>query len=261
MAIGFQHEVLTKEGVLRPELLDELIVGALRFAATAADVHAQLSRVGQKNLEGRLRDCLKAETGYASLFLELDLAQRLMDAGYDRFMEALLPALEVQRALCRREMLVITLDTRLSPNTMDQAGLLAAVRSILTDATQASLVGDGFVLERQNFDAVLADQPVSDAKGLYKACGAVFEPNTHVAGGLIEDGGCLVVMRSKREDDTSKPLLEAMRKAASQLSGQRPGFIAIQEHGMDAAELMLPHVRRRAGILSYALYGRYSASL
>lgn len=83
MAIGFQHDVLTKEGVLRPELIDELIVTALRFAATTVEVHARLSRVGQKNLEGRLRDCLKAETGYASLFLELDLAQRLMDAEFD----------------------------------------------------------------------------------------------------------------------------------------------------------------------------------
>jgi hypothetical protein len=67
-------------------------------------------------------------------------------------------------------------------------------------------------------------------------------------------------MRSQREDDTSKPMLEAMRKAASQFSGQRPAFIAIQEHGIEAADLMLPHVRRRAGILSYALYGHYGAA-
>jgi hypothetical protein len=66
-------------------------------------------------------------------------------------------------------------------------------------------------------------------------------------------------MRSKREDDPSKPMLAAMRKAASQFSGQRPAFIAIQEHGIEALDLMLPHVRRRAGILSYALFGHYGA--
>lgn len=62
------------------------------------------------------------------------------------------------------------------------------------------------------------------------------------------------------DGDPSKPLLEAMRKAASQLSGQRPGFIAIQDHGIAAADLMLPHVQRRAAILSLALYGRYGGS-
>ncbi|VIO68778.1 hypothetical protein CI1B_23530 [Bradyrhizobium ivorense] len=304
MAIGFQHDVLMKEGVLRPELVDELIVAALKFAASTVEIHARLSPLGQKNLEGRLRDCLKAETSYASLFLELDLAQRLMDAGFDvsfadmegtgqfdllfgkdsfvgevecksqsadagrqihrkdfyRFMEAILPALEVQRAACRREVLLITLDTRLSPSTSDQARLLTAVRSILADGARTSFAGGGFVLERLNFDAVVPDQSMSGPEALYKACGTAFGANTHISGGLTAEGGCLVVMRSKREDDTSKPLLEAMRKAASQLSGQRPGFIAIQDHGIAAADLMLPHVQRRAAILSLALYGRYGGS-
>jgi hypothetical protein len=34
-------------------------------------------------LKGRLRDSIKAKTGFAPLYLELDLAQRLMDGGYD----------------------------------------------------------------------------------------------------------------------------------------------------------------------------------
>jgi len=68
------------------------------------------------------------------------------------------------------------------------------------------------------------------------------------------------MMRSHRDDDTSKPLLDAMRKAATQLSGQLPGFIAVQEHGMDVEELMLPHVHRRSIVLSYALFGHYGAT-
>lgn len=304
MAISLQSDVLAREGRLRPDLTDELVLAALNFAATTVEVHALLSQVGQKNLEGRLRDGLKAETGYAPLYLELDLAQRLMDAGFDvtftdmeemtqfdllfsrgtfageveckslsvdagrqihrkdfyRFMEAILPALQARRVLHRREVLVITLDARLSPNTSDQAALLAATRSMLEDGAQAVLAGDGFELERRDFSAVLASASIPDAKALYKACGAAFGPNTHVAGGITEDGGCLVLMRSKRQDDTSKPMLEAMRKAASQFSRKRPAFVAIQEHGIEAADLMIPHVRRRAAILSYALYSHYDAS-
>jgi len=51
-----------------------------------------------------------------------------------------------------------------------------------------------------------------------------------------------------------------MRKAASQFTAHLPAFIAIQEHDIEAADLMLPHVRRRAGILSYALFGHYGAA-
>jgi hypothetical protein len=304
MAIGFQHDVLKKEGVLRPDLVDELIIAALNFAATTVEVHARLSRVGQKALEGRLRDCLKAETGYASLYLELDLGQRLMDAGCEvsfadmdgtaqfdllfsnetfageveckslsadagrqihrkdfyRIMDAIQPVLERQQGLRRREVMLVTLDGRLSPNTSDQAALLTAVRKFLMDGAEALLAGEGFLLERHEFDATFAPQSIADPKTLYKACEEVFGPNTHISGGLTEDSGCLIVMRSRREDDTSKPLLEALRKAASQLSGQRPGFIAIQEHGIEATDLMLPNVRRQVGILSYALYGHYGAS-
>ena len=67
-------------------------------------------------------------------------------------------------------------------------------------------------------------------------------------------------MRSERLDDTSQPWLEAMRKASTQFSGRRPGFIAMQFQDIAAADLMLPHLRRRAGILSYALFGHYGAS-
>jgi hypothetical protein len=305
MAISFQSDVLAREGHLKLELVDGVILAALNFAAAVVEVHARLSQVGRQNLEGRLRHGLKAETGYASLYLELDLAQRLMDAGFGvtfsdmertaqfdllidrgtfaaeveckslsadagrqihrkdfyRFVDAISRALEAQRMRRGQEVLVITLDTRLSPNISDQAALLAAARSILEDGTRTSAIGQGFELRRQDFeDALPGAPPPSDAKAFYSACVATFGPNTHVAGGLTHDGGCLVVMRSKREDDTSKPMLEAMRQAASQFSRERPAFIAIQEHGIEAADLMLPHLRRRAGILAYTLCGHYGAS-
>ena len=304
MAISFQFDVLAKEGCLRPELTDAPILAALNFAASTVEVHARLSNVGRRNLEGRLRDGLKAETGYASLYLELDLARRLMDAGFDvsfsdmeataqfdlafsrdkffgeveckslsadagrqihrkdfyRFMESLSSALERQRALRQPEVLLITLDGRLSSNVLDQAPLRAAARTVIDDRTQMIFVGYGFELERRAFDAANIGESVADTNAFYSACSATFGPNAHIAGGLTEDSGCLVVMLSKREDDISKPMLEAMRKASGQFSSQRPAFIAMQLHGIDAADLMLPHMRRRAGIIAYALYGHYGGS-
>jgi hypothetical protein len=63
MAIGFQAEVLAKEGKLRPDLVDELIMASLNFAAVTVEIHSQLSPKGRQVLEGRLRDALKAENG------------------------------------------------------------------------------------------------------------------------------------------------------------------------------------------------------
>lgn len=52
---------------------------ALTFASIAVGLHEGLSAVGQRVLKGRLRDAIK--TGFAGLFLELDLASMLLDAG------------------------------------------------------------------------------------------------------------------------------------------------------------------------------------
>jgi len=304
MAIGFQADVLAKEGRLLPELVDGLILASLNFAAMTAEVYARLSPKGRQVLEGRLRSSLKAETGFAPLYLELDLAQRLMDAGYEvefadiegsarydllfsrgafageveckslsadagrqihrkdfyRFMEAITPALTAHTEQKRQEVLLITLVARLPSSTPEQAPLVEGVASLLHDSTRRSSEDGGFRLELRPYAECLGTAPLTDQKALYKACGEAFGQNTHFAGGLTEDGGCLVVMRSGREDDPSKPKLEAMRKAATQFTGERPAFIAIQEHGIEPADLMLPHVRRKAGILSYALFGHYGAT-
>jgi hypothetical protein len=304
IAISYQADVLAKEGHLIPELTDALILAALNFAAVTVEVHAQLSPKGMQVLEGRLRDALNADTGFAPLYLELDLAQRLMDNGYDvqfvdmeglaqfdlifsrggfvgevecksisadagrqihrkdfyRFMESIAPTLATHIELQRQEILLITLEARLSPNTSQQAKLLQAIMSILLGGAPFVVDGPGFKLERRPYSDFLAGAPIHDKKAFHKACEVAFGANTHVAGGLTEQGGCLIAMRSQRDDDTSKPMLEAMRKAASQFSGERPAFIAIQEHGIEAPDLMLPQVRRRTAILSYALFDHYGAA-
>src|SRR5882672_7207838 len=56
---------------------------ALNFAAMVVEVHSRLSRRGKTNLEGRLRDALQADVGFAPLFIEFSIASRLMVNGFD----------------------------------------------------------------------------------------------------------------------------------------------------------------------------------
>lgn len=302
MAIGFQAEVLAQEGKLRPDLIDELIMASLNFAAITVEIHSRLSPKGRQVLEGRLRDALKAENGFAPVYLEFDLAQRLMDHGFDvdfidlegrgqfdllfsrgafageveckslsadagrpihrkdfyRFMESISPALTRHADLKQREVLIVTLDSRLSSNFAEQRDLKRGCETALLAGAPTTIDGRGFQLLRRPLGNVLVG--AIDQTTLYRNLKKEFGENIHVSGAVGEDFGSLLVMRSKREDDTSKPLLEAMRKAATQFTATRPAFIAIQEHGIEAADLMLPHIRRRMAILSYALYGHYGAS-
>jgi hypothetical protein len=64
--------------VIAPESLS-----ALYFAQSIVNVHTRLSTSGQTALRGRLRGSLKAENGFAALYLEIDLARRLMEAGFE----------------------------------------------------------------------------------------------------------------------------------------------------------------------------------
>ncbi|KQV57381.1 MULTISPECIES: hypothetical protein [unclassified Caulobacter] len=301
MAVGFQAEVLAREGRLRPEFVDGLIFTSLRFAATTVEVHRRLSSGAQSIMTGRLRDALKAENGFAAIYLELDLAQRIMDSGGDvtftdfegthpfdyrfkqgdfvgeveckslsadagrnihrkdfyRFIDALEPTLVDQRSLDRKDILLITLDHRLSPATSDQERLRLAAAEVLSADGPDQIDGSGFTVQRQPFERALGTTPISNENELYDACTNVFGRSLHLSGGLTATGGCVVVMRSLREDDPSKPMLDALRKAADQFTRTRPGFIAVQDHGIEPADLMLPHLRRRAGILAYALFGHY----
>jgi hypothetical protein len=95
-------------------------------------------------------------------------------------------------------------------------------------------------LKREPFAPALESARAIDQHAFYKACVAAYGENVHVAGPMPEAGRCLVVMRSEMEDDTSKAWLEAMEKAATQFSGSRPGFIAVQFNDLATDELMRP---------------------
>lgn len=304
LAISFQSDVLEKQGRLLPELATMQVRAGLHFAATVVDVHDQLGPKGKRELTGRLRDALKAETGFAALYLEMDIAQRLAIGGFDvafpdlestsqydiafdngavsgeveckslsvdagrkihrkdfyRFIEAMTPAFFSQIEGGKREILLVELNDRLPANLGEQKELRRAVTEMLLGGEVGRICQGSFEISLLNFDDELPGVPVLDQTTLNAACQKKFGASCHAAGTMTEDAGCLIAMRSRMEDDPSKPLLEAMRKAASQFSGTRPAFVAVQFDDISPADLMLPHIRRRAGILSYALFHHYGAA-
>lgn len=303
MDLAHQADILLQRGDLDPVQVDSHALVCLRFASAVVNIHGQLSGKGQGVLEGRLRDALKAETGFAALFLEVDLARRLMAMGYDvqwpdmegtgqfdllfekgafvaeveckslsadagrqihrkdfyRMVEYISTALDAHLQGPQQLILSVTLRNRFSPDLGEQEELRRLVLEMLApDSARATLQTTRFRIDRAPLaEALGLARPVLEDE-LHSGCRRVFGPNAHLAGKLSEQGGCLIVMRSEREDDTSKPLLEAMRKAATQFTGIRPAFIAVQLNELQPQELLLPHVQRRAAILSHALFSHYS---
>jgi hypothetical protein len=74
------------------------------------------------------------------------------------------------------------------------------------------------------------------------------------AGVNIEGMWNLVVVRSTREDDSSREALAARKKAAKQLPIHRPGIIALQYEEISVQDLRKPAFRRRLAILDAAIY-------
>ncbi len=278
---------------------------ALYFAQAVVHAHSRLTPRGQQQLQGRLRDSLQSQTGFSSLFLEIDVARRLLDAGYEvqfadmdgaarydlrfwngategevecktlstdagrkihrhdfhRFVDAVSPALNVRLEARVREAIVVTLDSRLPGDDTAQNELRTAVRRVLLDPDTPAVRGSFFSIGREA--CALGNDEVwlsATQQELYSKCREAYGENCHVSGGFSADGCCLLVVRSQREDDHSGPELEALKKAASQFSGTRPAFIAVQYDDISVADLALPHLRRRAGILSYALFSKDDAS-
>ena len=83
MNVCHQWMVFTQEERVDLTALPELNLAALSFAATSVEVHKRLNEKGKRVLSGRILDALKAENGFAALYLELSLVQRLLTWGFD----------------------------------------------------------------------------------------------------------------------------------------------------------------------------------
>ncbi len=302
LVLADEFEKRTIVGADSSTSLDPLSLRALRFAQTTVEVHRLLSAVGKRSLEGRLRDALQAETGFASLYQEVELASVFIrqhfgvdfpdlegtaradlafrgpgpvvgqaeckalsaDAGrkihrkdFYRFMES------ISRDLWGRlsadgadDLLVITLEDRLKPNHAMTDALGLAVRHVLVCDTPFVAKGE-FEVSRTCLSPLFGGKTRLASlsnKQFYAEAKDRFGDNCHISGAKTDQGGCLVLMRSKKLDDTSKPKLDAMKEAASQLEGNVPGLIAIQLNEVSSSDLTLPHLRERLSLLCWSLF-------
>lgn len=306
LEVDLSKQMVIREslGHLVPEQIDLPSLSSLYFAGAVVEVHECLTTRGRTVLEGRLRDGLKAETGFASLFLEIEIAQKLIDAGYDvefsdmeghaqydlrfsnesfvgeveckslsvdagrqihrkdfyRFIDAIGPTISERTIAHAHEILIITLNGRLPADEQRQLELRAAAVQCLRADSPTDVKGSFFTIEREPYHAHIGEASFETEEVFYKSCRDSFGENCHVSGARTEDAACFVVMRSLKEDDHSKPLLDAMRKAAKQLSSTYPGFIAVQFDDVKPTELNNKSLRHRMGILSNMLFLHHHAN-
>jgi hypothetical protein len=280
--------------------LDDL--AALQFAQMVVEVHKRLSPAAKAVLEGRIRDSMKAENGFSGLYLELAMARRLMDAGFEiefsdfesiarydlrfwnsrtegeieckslsadagrkihrkdfyRFLDGISRDLMPRIECGANEIILITLGDRLPADHAAQSQLRFATQRLLKDPKLTMIQESFFTIEREDFSKRLPTLS-SNIKQFYKDCRSAYGDNCHVSGVLTENARCLIVMRSRREDDHSKPILDALKKAATQFSCARPAFIAVQFDDIEPTDLLSVHLRRRTGLLSYYLFHECAA--
>lgn len=276
-------------------------LAALEFASAVVQAHDRLSQTGRKQIEGRCRDSLQADSGFSPLYLELDIARQLLgaefqvefadmegtakydlrfwkgeqegeveckslsvDAGrkvhrrdFYRFVDSLGSVLEQHARKGSRNVVVVTLEDRLPAADGRLEAVRSGVRRLLqpeNNGLEDRVNGDFFTAKREPSDRLEALLTSTDS--LYGACTQLYGQNCHAAGPIGSPGTCLIVVRSRREDDTSKPLLEAMKKGVSQCSGKRPAFIAVQYDDIQPSDLATPALRRRTAILSNFLFQR-----
>lgn len=72
-----------KAGSLSPRMESAASTSALRFAAACVEIDARLNPRGRAELRGRLRDALKADSGFAPLYIEVLHAAALSTHGFE----------------------------------------------------------------------------------------------------------------------------------------------------------------------------------
>ncbi len=140
--------------------------------------------------------------------LSADAGRKIHRKDFYRFIDALGPKVMDYAKNSTRAVLVVTLDDRMLPDVESQRALRTAASRVLTEANLTQLSGPNFVIEREPYERRLANTDFTEPKELYDACSKAFGPNCHASGVMSETGGCFVVVRSRREDDHSKPQLE-----------------------------------------------------
>jgi hypothetical protein len=186
--------------------------------------------------------------------LSADAGRKIHRKDFYRFVDSLRDLLLKRIERGSREIIVITLDDRLVPDVGTQGPLRSSTARMLSDDTLTTLTENGFRIEREPLEKVVPAKLTGGIDDLNPRWQKAYGGNCHVAGPLTHAYGCVVAVRSVREDDPSRAQLDALKKAASQLSGRAPGFIAVQHEEVTPQDLAQRPLRRKAGILAMALF-------
>ncbi|MAN44593.1 MAG: hypothetical protein GYB49_05770 [Alphaproteobacteria bacterium] len=270
---------------------------AVKFAFMCVEAHRQLTPRGRTELEGRLRDALKSDAGFAPLYAEMDTASRFLAMGFDVGFEDMdgrakfdflvsddEEACEIEcksfsvdagRKIHRRDFYRLV-------NTVEQE--LAALPPNQKEALVVTLKGRLSGSEPQRKEIAQAirshiNEPSASARSteecrievvdlsnfdldddLHAKIKERFGENAHAAGAFTDTSSRMLIVRSEAEDDTSKPVLQHIRFAAEQLSKSRPGFVALQFNDTELSDTLPDNLVRRVGILSNAAFYHYQAT-
>jgi hypothetical protein len=152
------------------------------------------------------------------------------------------------------DVLVVTLKDRFPASHTQQQFIAESVYDALSGPLDTETAHEAHVIQREPIER-LASRAAAHGMDFGAACREQYGQNCHVAGGITADGrGHLLVVRSQREDDTSKPALEARKAAAKQLPRDRMGVIALQYEEIEVQDLSKPAFRRRLALLDNYLF-------
>ena len=267
---------------------------ALDFACGAINLQQKLNERGRRILLGRLRDGLNngfaglfleidtavqlVEGGYhvcypdfdgsgghdldairgnVSIAIECksisaDAGRKIHRRDFYRFMDLLQPGGIPQTSVTSSVAVVVTMTDRFPADRPGQDQIASYVRELFQAGPDTRRSGDGYSVEAERFNSVDLTTATSNLKAA--TLRGRWGENSHVAGVNIEGMWNLVVVRSTREDDSSREALAARKKAAKQLPIHRPGIIALQYEEITVQDLRKPAFRRRLAILDAAIY-------
>lgn len=183
--------------------------------------------------------------------LSVDAGRKIHRKDFYRFMALITPQLEVRaNTVGTDDVWVVTVTDRFPSGDAEHKELRAVLTAALS-GSHPSLQSDSyFSLSHDSYSGIFGDRTPSSERDFYAQCRKAYGDNCHVFGGRGTGGACLIVMRSLREDDHSKALLDSMRKAVTQFTGTRASFICCQFDDIEATDLAASHLRRRMEILS-----------
>jgi hypothetical protein len=284
------HELISNMPSIDNIFLDDWC--AIKLALMSVKVHQRLSARGKRELKGRILDSIKSDYGFAPLYLEMDIALRLLSFGFEvqfsdlenlgQFdllvgsgnnqleIECKSQSVDAGRKIHRRDFyrlaqlthptisklanskysaVIVSLADRLPSNDAQQQQIAVAIHDLVGSKDSQIRLDDVGVIKIENL-ALLFNHTI-DWEGYFKK---KYGENIHISGTESPSGCCFFIVKSDREDDTSKPLLVSMKKACSQFSGERASLICLQFNEYEPMNLAQDNVKRRNGILSNHLF-------